>query len=249
MPGATSRPAEASTQSLPQSREFTLPRHQIERRITCSTSGIPIAINAWSCYAPACIGSINPPAPRAAQWRPSRRRRPRAIPPANCPDSANARSFVEVMTVILPASGPMRLIADENTSHVDMRRGEHHGTDPARNGVTIARVELTQAFERQHGSPMLCAMKWTWLCARGRHDGSEQVFEVVAGEHRAVAVSMHSRTVPPWKARRRPSVAAAELNCIGEAAGHNSFGLQQMSDDHTEPLGTLPATGPLLQAS
>src|SRR6266487_537731 len=32
--------------------------------------------------------------------------------------------------------------------HIDVGRGEHHSTDPARNGVTIARVELTQAFER-----------------------------------------------------------------------------------------------------
>jgi hypothetical protein len=40
----------------------------------------------------------------------------RVIPPASRPYSANARSFVEAMTVILPASGPMRLIADENTS-------------------------------------------------------------------------------------------------------------------------------------
>jgi hypothetical protein len=32
--------------------------------------------------------------------------------------------------------------------HVDVRRGEHHGPDPVRNGVTISRVELTQAFER-----------------------------------------------------------------------------------------------------
>jgi hypothetical protein len=40
----------------------------------------------------------------------------RVIPPAIRPDSAKARSFVEVTTVILPASGPMRPIADENTS-------------------------------------------------------------------------------------------------------------------------------------
>ena len=59
------------------------------------------------------------------------------------PDSANARSFVEVMTVILPASGPMRLIADENTSM--SISGAANTTAPilSRNGVTIARVELT----------------------------------------------------------------------------------------------------------
>ena len=65
--------------------------------------------------APACIGSIDHahPEPLDGGLLGSA---DRVIPPASRPDSANARSFVEAMTVILPASGPMRVIADEKTS-------------------------------------------------------------------------------------------------------------------------------------
>ena len=54
--------------------------------------------------------------------------------------------------------------------------------------------------------------------ARGRHDGREHVFEVVAGEHRAVAVISiveQSRFGRPGEGHR----PAAELNCIGEMRG------------------------------
>jgi hypothetical protein len=87
--------------------------------------------------APACIGSINRAHPEPLDG--GLLGGADSIPP----DSANARSFVEVMTVILPASGPMRLIADENTSM--SISGAANTTAPilSRNGVTIARVELT----------------------------------------------------------------------------------------------------------
>src|SRR5215831_8016000 len=52
----------------------------------------------------------------------------RLMPPAIVPASASARSLVAVITVILPASAPMR------------------------DGVAMPRIELAQALERQHGS-------------------------------------------------------------------------------------------------
>ena len=54
--------------------------------------------------------------------------------------------------------------------------------------------------------------------ARGRHDGREHAFEVVAGEHRAVAVIgviEQPRLGGPGE-HHRP---AAELDCIGELRG------------------------------
>ena len=43
---------------------------------------------------------------------------------------------------------------------------------------------------------------------------------------------------------KREHAAEARKPAEKRAAGHNSFVLQQMSDDHTEPSGTLPAIGP-----
>ena len=64
---------------------------------------------------------------------------------------------------------------------------------------------------------MLCAMMWTRL-APGPTRWKEQVFEVVAGEYRAVAVIgivEQSRFGRPGEGHR----PAAELNCIGEMRG------------------------------
>ena len=76
----------------------------------------------------------------------------RVIPPAIRPDSASARSFVAVDDGDLAAE---RTDADNRRReyvHVDIRRGKHHRADLVRNGVAISRIELAQAFERQHGA-------------------------------------------------------------------------------------------------
>ena len=65
---------------------------------------------------------------------------------------------------------------------------------------------------------MLCATMWTRLAARGRHNGREHAFEVVAGQHRTFAVIgvvEQSRLGGPGE-HHRP---AAELDCIGEMRG------------------------------
>jgi hypothetical protein len=140
--------------------------------------------------APACSGSINDPHPEPLDGGLLGCADPRH-PPAIRPDSANAPSFVEATTVILPASGPMRPIADENTSM-------------SMSGAAIG------ATSRQ-----------------GRSSCCAQVGTSAKREHAAEA--------------RKPAEKCA--------AGHNSFGLHQMSDDHTEPSGTLPATDPLPASS
>ena len=66
--------------------------------------------------APACIGSIDHAHPEPLDGGLLGSADPRHPAGGSRPDSANARSFVEAMTVILPASGPIGVIADENTS-------------------------------------------------------------------------------------------------------------------------------------
>ena len=94
----------------------------------------------------------------------------RVIPPAICPDSASARSFVAVMTVILRGERTDAVDRRREHVHVDVRRSEHHGADPVRNGVAISRMELAQAFERQHGSHAV-RDDVDAAGARRRHDG------------------------------------------------------------------------------
>ena len=141
----------------------------------------------------------------------------RVIPPAIRPDSANARSFVAVMTVILRASGPMRLIADENTSM--SISGAANTT-----ALAILRVELTQAFERQHRSHAV-RDDVDAAGAGDRHDGLEHTFEAIARPHRAVAVIgvvEQSRFGGPGEDHR----PATELDRIGKVRGIERRGLE-----------------------
>lgn len=138
------------------------------------------------------------------------------IPPAICPDNASARSFVAAITVILPASGPMRWIADENTSM--SISGAANTTAPILL-VTVSpyRIELTQAFERQHGSHAVrndvhAAGAWR------RHECGEHALELVAGPHRTVAV-----------------IGIVEQSCLGGPGEHHGPAAE------LDPIGEMGA--------
>ena len=121
----------------------------IERRITCRTWALD-RNRSWLMM-PQPLRSVDDahaePFEAAFSAAPTR-----VIPPAIRPDSASARSFVAETTVILRASGPMRIDRRREYVHVDIRRGEHHGTDLVRNGIAVSRIELAQALDRQHGA-------------------------------------------------------------------------------------------------
>ena len=86
----------------------------------------------------------------------------------------------------------MRLIADENTS------------------MSISGAANTTALERQHRSH---AVRDDVDAAggRGRHNGREHAFEVVAGEHRAFAVIGLVEQPRLWKGQENSIVRPRNL--------------------------------------
>ena len=211
---ATSRPADSLPSQSSQNR-VQAAAVSIERRITCRTSAFDRnrswlmmpqpASEASITRTPSCSMTAFSAAPT------------RLTPPAICPDSASARSFVAAMTVILRGERADAVDRRREHVHVDVRRGEHHGPDSVRNGVTMTRVKLAQAFQRQHGSHAVCD-DVDAAAARGRHNGLEHAFERIAGPHRAIAVIgvvEQSRLGRPGEYHR----LALEPDAIGEVRG------------------------------
>ena len=121
----------------------------------------------------------------------------------------------------------MRRIADENTSM--SMSGAANTTAPILcvDGVAISRIELAQAFERQHGSHAV-RHDVDSSGARGRHDGQQHALEVVAGPHRAFAiigVVEEARLGRPGEHHR----LAAEFDAVGELHGIERRRLERVS--------------------
>jgi hypothetical protein len=87
-------------------------------------------------------------------------------------------------------------------------------------------MELTQAFERQHGSHAV-RNDVDAAGARDRHDGMEHALEVVARPHRAIAV-VGVVEKPRLRGPGEDHRPAAELDSIGEVRGIKRCRLERL---------------------